>query len=176
MKASSTLKVRSYRKAQVQSQVFVYILTMIVIGLLLYFGITWIGDLLATGETIGATQFKVNMENAFSNLDYGSQRTEDFSVPEGIKRICFLDNTQPKDIGNSALCLSGSDDYAPLICNLWKDNASAVGFSPAAETQIDIGPVKIGSPYFICFDTENRNRISLRLTGLGDRIKVERAS
>ena len=81
------------KKAQIESQMFIYIFTLIVIGLLLYLGVKWLIDLSNKGNQVNVAQLKVDMENAFEEIkyNYGSWRYEEFLIPNGVNKICFLD-------------------------------------------------------------------------------------
>ncbi len=165
------------RKSQMQSQLFIYIMTLLIIGLLLYFGFGWISKLFKTQSVIDATKFQVDLENAFEKIrpNYGSTSEREFLAPDGVDRICFVD-TQMKvsDRKLRGLCNSANDDYDPVMCNQWMDNTSAIMFSPAIERDIDIGSIVVdATPGYLCFDTTKSRRFTLLLTGLGNRVKVK---
>jgi hypothetical protein len=170
------------RTAQVQSQMFIYILSIIVIGLLLFFGIKWIGELMKTSEKIDATKLTIDLENAFDVMrsQYGSTKTYKFYVPKGIDKVCFVDSTVLKtqldtNSINYPVCdTTDVENYNPLICLAWKDNTSSILFSPALDVDVNIGHIEIlNTQRSLCYDiTKNRN-IELRLIGLGDGVKLE---
>jgi len=162
------------KKAQVTNQVFVYILTILIIGLLLFFGMKWIGDLLRQGEIIDETKFVIDIENAFAQIQYGDGKNHDFLVPAEVDVVCFVDSSLPRsEIKLRNLCIPESDIYDPLICNSWQDNTSSVLFSPPLKTEISVGDVRIDDPQkFLCFSTISNNWVKVRLVGLGNRVKV----
>jgi len=162
------------KKAQITNQVFIYILTVLIIGLLLFFGIKWIGDFVKGTDSFDEIQFIKNIENSFSGIQYGSAINKNFHVPSGVDMVCFVDSDLPKpEIRLRDLCLPGSEVYEPLICNGWLDNTSAILFAPPLEHDINIRPVRIEDPQkFLCFSTVKNNWVKVRLIGLGNRVKV----
>jgi len=163
------------KKSQIQSQLFIYILSIIIIGLLLYFGIHWIGELIKSEDIIDSTRFRIDLENSFDSIrpQYGSADNFEYSVPDGVDMVCFVDNTKDRTfISTTDLCDQAHEDYSALICNSWKDNISSVLFSPPLE-DINIGNLDMESP-FICFKTSMKRKIGLRLVGLGDKVRISR--
>ncbi len=160
-------------KAQVQSQMFIYILSIIIIGMLLFLGIKWIAELKNTGDVIDVTRFRIDLENSFDTIrpQYGSADNYEYTVPSGIDIVCFV-NTRYDNIGMTELCTPGNVNYSAIICNSWKDNTSSVLFSPPVE-DINVGPIDMSGPY-ICFHTTTNRKIELRLVGLGDRVRILR--
>jgi len=163
------------KKGQMQSQLFVYIISILVVGMLLYFGITWIGELTKTAEKIDATKFKVDLENSFDSIrtEYMDQRNFEYSVPSGIDRVCLLDSFTDLQVATIyGLCDTASDDYDPRICNIWKDNSSSIAFSPPLDTEINLGSIIVDDPKYMCFSSTNSRNLRLRLVGLGDKVHV----
>ena len=161
------------RKAQIQSQLFIYILTIIVIGVLLLFGIKWIGKILQTDEVVQQTAFVKDIEGAFNSIrsDYGSQRLEEFSAPGSVDRTCFVDS-QTTATNAYGLCNPEHSDYDPIMCNAWRDKTSSVLFSPPFDSSVDLGKIVVEGHKYLCFDNTKNKLIRLKLTGLGDKVKV----
>jgi hypothetical protein len=163
------------RKAQAQ-QVFIYLLTIIIIGLMFFFGIKWMGKLWEQHDKINVVQLKVDMETAFNKIrtNYGSQQMHEFRIPGDITKVCFIDQSQYLGKSSKGLCSAGSPDYEPIMCDLWDGIGDEnVLFSPAEliESPIYVKDVRIGGDGYICYKVSN-NRIKVRLTGLGDSVKV----
>jgi hypothetical protein len=167
------------RKGEVQSQMFLYILTLIIIGLMLFFGIKWIKDINDTSTIVDATKFKKDIETAFDSMraQYMSSKTYEFSLPDGVNQLCFVDsNTNPQDTlpPNQGVCDSSKSYYNRYICDAWKDKVSSVIVYPALSAGIDIGSIEIDTPTKdLCFDITKNRRISVKLVGLGDMVRVK---
>jgi len=142
--------------------------------MLLFFGIKWIGGLIGTAETMDATRFKVDIENAFDSIrpDYGTQRNHEFLVPANVDRICFVDTTTPSSqAASSNLCNVNHAHYDPFICNGWKDQTSGILMSPP-NSQLDIGPIEMTGVKYLCFNTDTNSRLKIRLVSLGKSVRV----
>jgi len=163
------------KKGQIQSQLFIYILTIIIIGAILVFGVNWIMKLMKDDQCVQETQMiaKINQDFKSIRSDFGSSiKVEIVASPE-LERVCFVDHdTNPNN--NYDLCKPGTVDYSPIMCNSWQDHTSGILFSPTIACGTpDIGEIVVGVSGYLCFNTDQNRRIRLRLTGLGDRVKVE---
>jgi len=164
------------KKGQVTSQMFIYITAIILIGLLLLFGISWIGKLTGDWEKIRRAEFAKDLTSEFDNIrnDYGDKRTITFDIPSSIDMVCFVDivairnPSQPPDF-----CTDTSDIYDPLICNAYEDNTSAVLFSPPFDLTVDLGPVMMTGDKYKCYDLDKTHSIDVVLRGLGNKVQVE---
>lgn len=169
-------------KAQATNQIFIYIMSILVIGLLLFFGIKWIGQLINSGSDIDDTKFKIELENRFDSTrtKYGSSYTYTFHAPSGSDVICIVDNIRnPISLNTDPICSPSGDFYDLDMCNSWKDNDSAVLASPPLSVEVDVGSVEVkGSSTdpnadCLCFKVASFKNFDLRLTGLGDKVKVK---
>jgi hypothetical protein len=161
------------KRGQMQGEMFIYLMTILVIGLLLFLGIKWIVGLKDQQEIILRTQFKQGLENQFEQITYGSTQEMTLDVPATVGRMCFVETRKKITYQDKGLCMSGNADYDPLICNEWTDNSSAVIFSPALGIDVDIGVVGIDNAQgYLCYDTKNGKKITITITGMGTYVKV----
>lgn len=170
------------KKSQIPSQMFTYIFILIVIGMLLFFGIRWLGSIMNKEEQISMAKVKVDMENSFEEIkyNYGSWSYEEFNIPSEARKVCFLDKGYSNNGGegyyqNTDLCTSGTDDFDPLICDAWGAQDQNIVFDPIdamGGMSIDVRDVEVDGGY-ICFNNTN-GRIKAKLTGKGDAVKVSR--
>lgn len=167
--------IRRKKKGQMPSQMFMYILSMIIIGLMIYLSMKWMGSLFRTQEDISVAQIKIDMENAFEKIkyNYGSWKFEEFSVPSGINKVCFLDEGMGKSgqYRDKGLCNEGHDDYDPLICDAWEGGLQNVAFDPRIDVPVYISDVKVGGEGYLCQEVDS-GKIKVKLTGLGNAVKV----
>jgi hypothetical protein len=161
------------KRAQMHGEMFIYLMTILVIGLLLYLGVGWIRGLIVQQEIVALTQFKNSLESDFETITYGSTKELALDVPSSVKRMCFVETGQKKDYDQLDLCKSGTADYDPLICNAWRDNSSSVLFSPALDIDIDIGVVSVDSTQgYLCYNTDGGRMVRIIITGMGTIVKV----
>ncbi len=167
------------RRSQMQSQMFIYLLTIMIIGFLLFLGFKWIGSLMKTTDIISLTKLKYEMQNTFDTYRtrYGSWKIASFKIPESVTRVCFADLSLKRTaIEHSAICTPGNRDYNIFVCDAWKDKTQNVFFIPfgSVRTVIKIGEIAVPKSNhngYICFDVVS-SEIKLKLKGLGNKVEV----
>ncbi len=176
------------KKAQVPAQMFTYILTLIIIGLMLYFGVIWILNIIGIIGDISKTQLITNLENSFEEMKgkYESMGEYEFLVPQDTTTVCFLDRYESEGSEGSVEALQAGDlcgEY-PIICEVWADPSQNIAFEPELGIPIEVKDVVIDEEdgdddlcegKCICKDTSN-GRFSVRLIGKGDAVQVKRMS
>lgn len=86
------------RKGQMQ-QVFIYLMTMIIVGLIILIGYKAIGGLINKGCDVEVNTFQKTLESYIvKHSSYGSMHKETLNVPCSYRQICFVDTD---DIINS---------------------------------------------------------------------------
>jgi hypothetical protein len=154
---------------------FLYILTLIIIGLLLFFGIKWMKDINQMSTVVDATKFKKDIETAFDSMrsQYMSSKTYSFTLPDGVEQVCFVDSaTVP---GIQGVCDPTKDYFNDYICGVWKDGGTGIIIDPPLKTStLSIGNIQVQEdPKNICFDITKAKRITVKLIGLGDMVRVK---
>ncbi|MCK5107103.1 MAG: hypothetical protein KAQ83_00065, partial [Nanoarchaeota archaeon] len=108
------------RKAQIQTQIFVYVLATIIIGAILLYGYRSIFMMREKGEQIDLISFKTEMQEEVIKMsnDYGSARALTFRTPSSFSEVCFIDlsKTPNADI----------KDNHPLVYESWVDDTANV--------------------------------------------------
>ncbi|MFW6013545.1 MAG: hypothetical protein ACOCQG_00060 [Candidatus Nanoarchaeia archaeon] len=160
---------------------FTYILTLLIIGLMLYFGVDWIFTLLGYFGLITDTQLKTQLDDAFEEMEgnYGSMREYDFRVPQGLRTVCFLDKEEGEEAG-SVEALNDMDDFCgdyPVICETWVDTSQNIAFEPPLDMRIEIRDVEIVDGDDVCNEKGICKNItdrmfSVSLVGKGDTVEV----
>lgn len=174
------------KKAQT-SEIFFFILAILIIGLLLLFGVKYIMELGNKVNQIELVQFKTDLESSADEIRpvYGKWRKLELSVPQGVEAVCFVQHdtysAAPLYIQQQGLCLEGNDEYNFLMCNAWQDDPSRnVYTDPFDELEIGIfieglevrQTTAMGDVYYLCTDTSS-GVLQVKMTGKGDRVFIE---
>ncbi len=175
---------RVYSKAQI-SEIFFFILAIIIIGLLLLFGVKYIMELGTKVNQIDLVQFKVDLEGYADEIRpvYGKWKKIELFVNTGIERVCFVQhetftakllNIQQEE----GICIKGHKDYNLLMCNAWIDDSSRNVFTDPfdkLDIGINLGTMEVGDAdtNYLCIDTTT-NILKIKMTGKGDRVLVEK--
>lgn len=75
-------------------RVFLYIMTIVVVGLIILFGYKAIGNLLEVGATATKVQFQKDFQNSIAQgRSYGRITTHTFSVGDEYSHVCMIDKS-----------------------------------------------------------------------------------
>jgi hypothetical protein len=87
-----TLKIN--KKAQNVGQIFTYILSIVIVGVILLFGYNAIKQLWEKQDTVAKVDFEKKLEAAIisTSSEYGAVRKKTFDVGSSYKSICFAKN------------------------------------------------------------------------------------
>lgn len=161
-------------KKGISSQVFVWIFAMVVLGVIIYFGFSMVSKTWCFGKKVDTVAFhqdlKAKVEEIYL-LSKGSNAKADFSVPDGIREVCFTENGATTRPGNDPNLIKNADikNTIELI-----PDAGNIYFSSDDEC-VDISPIRIKELTFdlkpLCFDT-SQGKLSVILENVGDKVKV----
>ena len=178
------------KKAQT-SEIFFFILAILIIGLLLLFGVKYIMELGNKVNQIELVQFKTDLESSADEIRpvYAKWRKLELSVPQGVENVCFVQHDTYTaeglltylSIQQQGLCLENNEDYDFLMCNAWQDDQSRNVYTDPFD-ELDIGIYIEGlevrqlvngqDVYYLCTDTSS-GVLKVKMTGKGDRIFIE---
>ena len=82
------------KKAQMStSQIFTYILALVVASMILLYGYTAISKMRSQTDTVSILQFKTDLTNAINSIsyDFGSVEIKKLNMPTGFNQVCFVD-------------------------------------------------------------------------------------
>ncbi|MCK4500308.1 hypothetical protein KAU11_07410 [Candidatus Babeliales bacterium] len=159
------------KKAQIQSQIFVYVLAMIIIGAILLYGYKSINMMRDKGEQIDLLSFKTDIEQEISKMsaDYGSARHLTLKIPHGFEEVCFIDLTKNP--------LTEIQRLHPLVYESWADKTANIFLIKDLAEEFQLVQegenylIEIDNPGFLCIPIKN-NRITIRLEGLGGKARL----
>jgi hypothetical protein len=167
------------------TQIFFFILAIIIIGLLLLFGVKYIMELGDKVDQIDVVRFKTDLEGYAEEITpvYGRWKKLELNVPIGINKVCFV---QHGTFGagylyhtQKNLCISGSHDYNFLMCQSWQDNPTRNVYTDpfdALDVEVDLGTIAVvgtnADDYYLCIDTTD-HYMKLKMTGYGDHVLIE---
>ena len=159
------------KKAQIQAQVFVYVLAMIVISLVLLYGYRSIGTMNERAKQVDILSFQNEVIRAVEKVsnDYGTVRTPSFNIPQDYVEVCFI------DIDNSPATELQSEH--PLVYEAWEDESANVFLiTDLVDESFMIGEsddniLSIDEPNYLCIEVKNR-QAKVRLEGMGGKARL----
>ena len=175
------IKEKKNTKAQT-SEIFFFILAIIIIGLILLFGVKYIMELGTKVSQIDLVQFKTDLEGYADEIRpvYGKWKKIELTIPAGIDRVCFVQfptTADPFYIKEQGICQKESADYDFLMCQAWQDDTTRNVYTDPfdeLDISIDLGAMDVGDAdtNYLCIDTSS-NILKIKMTGRGDHVLVE---
>jgi hypothetical protein len=110
------------KKAQVIGQVFIYIITALIIGFVLFFGVRAIMQLVKTADDVRIATFQKDFVNRLkADFDYEKVDAKPVNVPGDFSELCFIELDERPTVINCGLPITAP--LNPVITNSWKDCA-----------------------------------------------------
>jgi len=155
-------------KGQLFGQIFVYIMAIIIVSALLLFGYKAIKTFTDKSEDVALLQLKKGLESTVKSisLDYGSVSVKKYSLPSGIKKVCFV-HSFPE------MPRLSSTSY-PLIEDSVNSKVDKNVFllSDSVADSFSIGPIAASEP-LLCIDAVGIE-LTVRFEGKGNHAYVSR--
>jgi uncharacterized membrane protein len=81
-------------KAQLIGQVFIYVITIVIVSFVLLLGYNAITSFNEKANQVSFLQFKNDLQNTVESLsfDFGSVKIRNFVLPDNIKLVCLVKN------------------------------------------------------------------------------------
>jgi hypothetical protein len=157
------------KAAQLYGQIFIYILTIILVSFILVYGYNAVQNFKERAEKVACLKFQNDLSNAVESItsDFGSIKRKDLQLCAGYSQVCFVETfTSPKlpidtdpIIRDSVISNTGKNVF--LVENIAKESFYAGNMSV--------------EPDVLCIKAVN-NKISLRLEGRGDHVLLSQWS
>lgn len=161
-------------KGQIQTQIFVYIIALLVIALILLYGYNAIRGFVDRSDEVNLVQFRTEFSNAIEmqSHEYRSVIKKQALLPRKFTKMIIVDK---KKLGGNT-STEFADKY-PIVQDAWsagtKDNIFLVG-------EKNVESFYAGNIYFdpshipdhIVIDAPDRV-VELKLTGMGGSTKIE---
>jgi len=156
------------KKAQDSSQIFIYIMTIVVLGMILIFGYRSITSIKERTEQVVYIKLKADLENSIKQLssDYGSVSVKELEIPPKFQKLCFVSNEL---IDGGMTGITGGK-YPIIDDSVQSKVRNNVFMVPDGSDAVYVGKIE-ASPSFFCADNV-AGKVKVRLEGLGDRTKV----
>ena len=153
-------------KGQIIGQVFIYLITLVLVSFLLFYGYRAISTFKEKTDQVSYIQFKNNLQNTIEtlSLDFGSVKVKQFTVPDNINTVCFVRNFP------SMPSLSGTN--YPIIEDSVNSDLDKNAFLISDDVEESFFAGKISSAEdFFCFPAI-AGKIELRMEGMGDHTSI----
>ena len=162
------------RRGQIIGQVFIYILSTVIVAAILMYGYTAVSEFRERSQNVAKVKLQSDITNAVSRLssDYGSVQRKELYLGEYLK-MCFVDTYEtPADL-----------DFPSSTNKLILDNVqSKTGnnvflLKDTLEQSFNAGKISVGDDSSatdidaLCLNA-TANKVAVRLEGRGDHVLV----
>lgn len=154
------------KRGQVDSHIFAYILTILIVGGVVAMGykyITQVSSTVRKGDVL-QLQSKIAADIKSIGKEFGKFRKVTYSLPENLDEVCFIDLMKKNEILSSKLV-----EFYPIIKDIIKTDApnNLFLFGSNYQQSYSVKNFEISHyPYFHCF-RGREGKISYGLSGLG---------
>ena len=152
-------------KSQLYGQIFIYILTVLLVSFILVYGYNAVQNFKGRAEQVSCLKFKEDMKSSVALIlsDFGSVKRKDFRLCSNYKEVCFVE-TYDFDAG-----LAYSDVDPVIEDNIISGTGKNVFLvDNVAKESFYIGNISV-DPDVLCVNSKN-SQISLRLEGAGNHV------
>lgn len=152
------------KKSQIYGQIFIYILTLVLVSFILIYGYNSIQNFKKRAEQVSCLKFRNDISSAVESItsDYGSVKRKYLQLCSGYNKVCFVESTRHPNIP------AGTD---PIIADSINSNTGKNVFlvENAAKESFYAGNISVisASGDVLCISARN-NQISLKLEGRGN--------
>ncbi len=157
-------------KSQIYGQIFIYLLTVVLISFILVYGYNAIENLRTKANQVECLKFKNDLRNAIAAIssDFGRVKREDIELCQPYKQACFIETFENFDKNNP----QGSVPLDPIIRDSLRSESGKNVFlmDNAAREPFYAGNISVALDIF-CIKSIN-GRISLRLESMGNHVAV----
>ncbi len=155
------------KKSQLYGQIFIYILSVVLISFILIYGYNSILNFKNRAERVSCLKFQNDLRNSIEVVlsDFGSVKRKDLQLCAGYTKVCLVETFNGIDKNNPP-----TDD--PVIRD---DISSETGknvflLDKIAKYSFYAGNISV-TPDVMCIKAPN-NKVSLRLEGKGDHVDI----
>ena len=169
------------KKSQIHGQIFIYILTIVLVSFILVYGYNAIKNIQINAQQVSCLKFRDDLRNAVEIVsnDFGRVKKEDIEVCPPYKRVCFVETYDFRNVVKS-----NPRSNVP-IDQIMKDNIkSETGKNVFLVDQVSkewfyAGNISINAEStsldVLCINAIN-SKISLKLEGKGDHVLLSQWS
>jgi len=168
-------------KAQIETQVFVYIMVLVIGAGILIYGYNAIKGFRSQADEVLTLQFEATIKNDLKSLTYESTKIKTFDLPGLVTDVCFKTKGEcvpgqsggvcPIDVSNEGI--RNKKNYDLIEISVGNNVAENVFLYPKGDISFFSGVnINLGNSKFTCFEVQN-GILRLRITGKGDSVLVE---
>ena len=166
------------RKSQIAGEIFIWILALIILAVIVFYGYKAISGFMQRGEEVSFIQFKNNLESEVSVLSTQLNDVVVFNernplrIPSKYKKVCFVsedavEGDVPIELNDNLKKIIETAINTPELI----EKTENVFLEPSAVNPLYVGKIEVDGR-ILCVPVV-KGRIDIRLTGLGGATLIE---
>jgi hypothetical protein len=156
-------------KGQLYSQIFIYILTIIIVSFILVYGYNAVQNFKKRAEQVSCLKFKNDLINAVEAIssDFGSIKRKELQLCSGYSSVCFVETFESPNLPN---------DIDPIIRDsiLSSTGRNVFLLENIAKESFYAGRISV-DPDVLCIKASN-SKVDLKIEGRGNHAVISRWS
>lgn len=152
------------KQSQLYSQIFIYILTIVLVSFILVYGYTAVKNFKERADQVSCLKFKNDMQNAIAGVssDFGTVKRKDLSICGKYTKACFVESFTEADLPL---------ETDPIIIDSVRSGSGKNVFlvEDIAKESFYGGNISVGPDDVLCIKATG-GKISLRLEGKGNHV------
>jgi len=164
-------------KSQISSQIFIYVIAIIIFSFVLVYGYNAIRGFKERGEQISYIKFKTDITSTVKRIssDYGTLKREEFFLGSQYSKVCFLQSHDPPP--PITLANKVSDN---MVRDIVKDRVdeNVFLFTTTLHESFDVGEIDVINPPdggYLCINT-TIGKLKVQFEGKGDHALISKWS
>ena len=157
-------------KSQIYGQIFIYLLTIVLVGFILIYGYNAIENLRAKANQVECLNFKSDLKNTIESIssDFGRVKRADISLCSPYKQACFVETFEKFDKNNP----QSNVPLDPIIKDSLRAESGKNIFlvDKIAKEPFYAGNISVALDVF-CINSIN-GKVSLKFEGMGDHVAL----
>lgn len=151
------------KKSQIYGQIFIYILTLVLVSFILVYGYNAIQNFKKRADEVACLKFKNDLSNAVKSIssDFGSVKIKEFQICPPYTRVCFVETFASPNLPSST---------DPVIRNSVSSNTGKNAFlaENIAKEPFYAGNISV-EPDVLCISSAG-SKVRLKLEGRGNHV------
>ena len=159
---------KEQKRAQIYGQIFIYILTLVLISFILTYGYKSIRNLNSRAEQLSCLQFEKDLQNSIKAIssDFGTVKRKELRLCSNYRQVCFVEGVRHF---NRRVPSSNVLPVDPIIMDSIQSNAEKNVFMLAGTAKKSFYAGNISMDFdVLCIDSPK----SLRLEGKGSYVAL----
>jgi hypothetical protein len=164
------------KKAQPASQIFTYIIAIVIVGVILIFGYSAVRTFVHRSDQITIVKFQKELETAVKTVsnDYGTVKKYNFDLSNDYKQVCFVRNYDKASVA-SGFIPANFQQYPVIWDSIYEQvdkNIFLIKSNRFVAEKLLVGVVSLpNTEVFKCLNVSNA-RLSVKMEGMGDHVVI----